>query len=114
MIKSYSQSLAFLLIIVLLATRLGSYTHEMFAGPIQEHISQIAALCADEESPEKTPYLFKVKRLLSDVARLEQIEIVSFLAPVLDPQHPQLKLTMPPDVYLDIVVPPDEDPASIS
>jgi hypothetical protein len=86
----------------------------MFAGPIQEHISQIAALCADEESPKKTPYLFKVKRLLSDVVSLEELKIVFALAPALDPQRPQLKLTMPPDVYLDIVVPPDEDPASIS
>lgn len=108
MIKSFSKSLAFLLIIVLLATRLGSFTHEMFAGPIQEHISQIATLCADEESPQKTPYLFKVKRLLSDVVSPEQIKIVIVLSPALDPQLPLQKFTMPPEVYLDIVVPPDE------
>jgi hypothetical protein len=110
MINSYGKSLAFLLIVILLATRLGSYTHEMFAGPIQEYISQIAAVCADEESPEKTPYLFKVKRLLSDVVSLEQIEIVLVLAPAL----PRQKFTMPPAVYLDILVPPDEDPSGVS
>ncbi|PKN11356.1 MAG: hypothetical protein CVU69_12735 [Deltaproteobacteria bacterium HGW-Deltaproteobacteria-4] len=114
MITPYCKGLAFLLIVVLLATRLGSYTHEMFAGPIQEHISQIAAVCADEDSPEKTPYLFKVKRLLSDVVSPEQIEVVFVLAPALDPQFPSQKFTMPPDVYLDIVVPPDEDPVFFS
>lgn len=114
MIKPYCKGLAFLLIVVLLATRLGSYTHEMFVGPIQEHISQIAAVCADEESPEKTPYLFKVKRLLSDIVNPEQIEIVFVLTPALDPQLPSQKFTMPPDVYLDIVVPPDEDPVFLS
>lgn len=114
LIKPYCKDLAFLLIVVLLATRLGSYTHGMFAGPIQEHISQVALVCADEESPEKTPYLFKVKRLLSDIVNPEQIKIVSILSPALDPQFPAQKFTMPPDVYLDIVVPPDEDPAFFS
>lgn len=114
LIKPYCKGLAFFLIVVLLATRLGSYTHGMFAGPIQEHISQIALVCADEESPEKTPYLFKVKRLLSDIVNPEQIEIVFVLAPALDPQHPAEEFTIPPDVYLDIVVPPDEDPVFFS
>jgi len=114
MIKPYCKGLAFLLIVVLLATRLGSYTHEMFAGPIQEHIFQTATFCANEESPAKTPYLFKVKRLLSDIVSPEQIEIVFALTPALDPRLPLLKLTMPPDVYLDIVVPPDEDPVFFS
>lgn len=107
-IKACSQSLSFFLIVVLLATRLSSYTHEMFVGPIQEHISQAATVCADEESPAKTPYLFKVKRLLLDVASVEQIEIVIALSPALDPQFPLQKFSMPPEVFLDIVVPPDE------
>jgi hypothetical protein len=114
MIKAYCKSLAFFLIVVLLATRLGSYTHEMFVGPIQEYISQIAAVCADEESPEKTPYLYKVKRLLSDVASLEEMEIVIVLTPALDPQLPRPKFSMPPEVYLDIAVPPDEVPSYVS
>lgn len=114
LIKPYCQGLAFILIVVLLATRLGSYTHEMFAGPIQEHILQTAIVCADEESPEKTPYLFKVKRLLSDIVNPEQIAIVSVLTPALDPQLPAVKFTIPPDVYLDIVVPPDEGPVFFS
>ncbi|MDZ4185656.1 MAG: hypothetical protein U1D97_11840 [Desulfuromonadales bacterium] len=113
-IKPYCKGLAFLLIVVLLATRLGSYTHEMFAGPIQEYIFQTAIVCADEESPEKTPYLFKVKRLLSDIVKPEQIELVFVLAPALDPQLPAQEFTMPPDVYLDIVVPPDEAPLFFS
>jgi hypothetical protein len=114
LIKPYCKGLAFLLIVVLLATRLGSYTHEMFAGPIQEHIFQTATFCADEESPAKTPYLFKVKRLLSDIVNPEQIKIVFVLAPALDPQFPDQKFTLPPDVYLDIVVPPDEYPVFFS
>jgi hypothetical protein len=114
MIKACCKSLAFFLIIVLLATRLGSYTHEMFAGPIQEYISQVAALCADEESPAKTPYLFKVKRLLSDIVSLEQIKLVIVLSPALDSPFPLQKFSMPPEVYLDIVVPPDEAPSRVS
>jgi hypothetical protein len=114
MIKACCKSLAFFLIVVLLATRLGSYTHEMFAGPIQEYISQIAAVCADEESPEKTPYLYKIKRLLSDIASLEQVEIVIVLSPALDPQLHRQKFTMPTEVYLDIAVPPDETPSCVS
>lgn len=114
MINAGCKSLAFFLIVVLLATRLGSYTHEMFAGPIQEYISQAATVCADEESPAKTPYLFKVKRLLLDVANVEQVEIVIALSPALDPQFPLQKFSKPPEVYLDIVVPPDEDASCVS
>jgi len=114
MIKACCKSLSFSLIIVLLATRLGSYTHEMFVGPIQEYISQAATVCADEESPAKTPYLFKVKRLLLDVASVEHVEIVIALSPALDPQFPRQKFFMPPEVYLDIVIPPDENPSRVS
>lgn len=114
MINAGCKSLAFFLIVVLLATRLGSYTHEMFAGPIQEYISQAATVCADEESPAKTPYLFKIKRLLLDIANVEQIEIVIALSPALGPQFPLQKFSKPPEVYLDIVVPPDEDASCVS
>jgi hypothetical protein len=114
LMKAGCKGLAFFLVVVLLATRLGNYTHEMFVGPIQEYISQAATVCADEESPAKTPYLFKVKRLLLDVANVEQVEIVIALSPALDPQFPLQKFSMPPEVYLDIVVPPDEDPSCLS
>lgn len=103
------KSLSLILIVVLLATRLSNFTHEMFAGPIQEYISQTATVCSDEDSPAKTPYLFKVKRLLLDIASVEQADIVITLAPTLDPQFPLQLFFMPPEVYLDIIVPPDED-----
>jgi hypothetical protein len=114
MIKACCKILAFFLIVVLLASRLGSYTHEMFAGPIQEYISQAATVCADEESPAKTSYLFKVKRFLLDVASVEQGEIVLVISPALDPQFPLQKFSIPPEVYLDILVPPDEDLSGVS
>lgn len=114
MIKFLCKSLAFFLVVALLTSRLGTYSHEMFVEPIQEFISQTAAVYDDASPQGKTSYILKVKKLLSDIANLEQLEISTVISPALETEVVLQKFTMPPAVYLDILVPPDESSPLVS
>lgn len=114
MIKYLTKNLAFLLIVSLLVSRLGTFTHEMFVEPIQEFISQEATVFSDDSPKGKTTYILKVKKLLPDVTTLEEIMLDLTIPSVIKTELVLQIFTMPPKVYLDILVPPDVSPAFTS
>lgn len=114
MINSLSRHLAFLLIVTLLVSRLGNLTHERFVEPIQEYISHEATVYSDDSGKGKTPYILKSKKMLPDISNLEEIVIDLTLPAGLEIEVVLQKFTMPPKVYLDILVPPDESPSYAS
>lgn len=108
--RFFCVSLSLFLVVALLTSRIGSYTRELFVGPIQDHISHAATVCADDDPLSDNSYIFKIKRALFEVASpgLDQVEIAFILPPSFDQQFVSQQFTMPSDVYLDILVPPDE------
>lgn len=98
------KSCALILILALLAIRLGSVSHTVFVEPVQQYISQVAYM-ADGDIKPGAPG-FKHKRFLSDAPVVVEI----FAPPLFVPQTPALYLPAPtealPEVYLKSFIPP--------
>lgn len=103
--RLFAQSLALLLIAALLALRLHTLTPEVFVVPYQDFLKDTPTIYS-ETSPAKagTPG-FKPKRQL-DLTCLEPVHLLPVVREAL-PLIPFQPFFALPEVYLDILVPPE-------
>lgn len=101
------------LVVVLLTIRIGIYAHESFVGPIQDNIYHNQIILSDNAT-EKPSSLFKLKRVVFDFSFFDRVEIVTVYREIPPLPYVQSNPNEPPKVYLDIIVPPDGNPAALS
>lgn len=102
------KTLSFFLILVLLASRLATFSHDFFVEPIQDNISHAATLSADDECGGSYNFA-KAKKLAFDLPVLELTENDYSLPSTLDSQIAHQPFIDPLEVFLDILVPPDDN-----
>lgn len=100
-----SKILAFSLVLILLTVRLGSFSQETFVQPVQDVIFQTAKVCEDDVKHK--PSALKSKRATGEAVASATQLLVQFF-PLETRLMPCLSCQAPPEVYLDIFIPPDE------
>ncbi len=100
--------LAFSMILVLLAVRLGSFSEEAFITPIEDAIFDVAFVSADEKGPQTKPQAVKSKRALEcDVLHYDVPMPRPVLTTAVRPMH--VPTFFPEEVAFEIFIPPEAD-----
>lgn len=103
--RPLARILAFCMILVLLAVRLGSFSEEVFVTPVEDAIFDVAFVSADEKSPQ-TKYQIKSKRafecalLQYDVPPIPSLRVIAAL-----PAY--VPVFFPDDIASEIFIPPE-------
>ena len=98
--------IAVVLILAILTMRIGSVSHFSFVKPIQNYISKASSLQEDNIRQKVT--FFKIKRSLQDVAPDSSSSGLPPYLPFVSRLVPKPSFQALPEVYLDILLPPDE------
>lgn len=103
--QSLVRILAFCMILVLLAVRLGSFSDEVFVTPVEDALFDVAFVSVDEKGPQskaqiKSKRAFECELLQYEVPALPSVQVVAAL-----PAHvPEFALE---DITTEIFIPPE-------